>query len=52
MEGGTDIVEYTNVGVLNHVTFHNLHLQNGHNYFASVKGICAYLSMYFKTLEL
>ncbi|XP_052082402.1 uncharacterized protein LOC127720030 [Mytilus californianus] len=39
VEGGSDIVEYTNVGVLNHVTFHNLHLQNGHDYFASVRGI-------------
>ncbi|XP_076086914.1 uncharacterized protein LOC143057491 [Mytilus galloprovincialis] len=39
VEGGSDIVENTNVGIVNHVTFHNLHLQNGHDYFASVKGI-------------
>ncbi|XP_076085244.1 uncharacterized protein LOC143056054 isoform X2 [Mytilus galloprovincialis] len=39
VEGGSDIVEFTNVGIVNHVTFHNLNLQNGHDYFASVKGI-------------
>lgn len=43
VEGGSDIVENTNVGIVNHVTFHNLHLQNGHDYFASVKGMCVYL---------
>ncbi|XP_063408929.1 uncharacterized protein LOC134692410 [Mytilus trossulus] len=39
VEGGSDIVEFTNVGIVNHITFHNLNLQNGHDYFASVKGI-------------
>ncbi|XP_076085163.1 uncharacterized protein LOC143055975 isoform X1 [Mytilus galloprovincialis] len=39
VEGGSDIVEFTDVGIVNHVTFHSLNLQNGHDYFASVKGI-------------
>ena len=37
--GGTDIAAYTNVGVVNHYTFHGLRLQNGHEYYATVKGI-------------
>jgi hypothetical protein len=37
--GGTDIATYTNVGVVNHYTFHGLRLQNGHEYYATVKGI-------------
>ncbi|KAL5006990.1 hypothetical protein ScPMuIL_015796 [Solemya velum] len=37
--GGVDIRDYSDVGVTNHVTFHNLTLQNGHSYYASVKGV-------------
>ena len=37
--GGTDIAAYRNVGVVNHYTFHGLRLQNGHEYYATVKGI-------------
>ena len=36
--GGIDIYPYTNVGIVNHLTLHDLRLQNGHEYFASVKG--------------
>ncbi|KAL3873929.1 hypothetical protein ACJMK2_037006, partial [Sinanodonta woodiana] len=35
---GVDILTYKAVGLVNHVTFHNLRLQNGHAYYASVKG--------------
>lgn len=39
VKGGSDIVPFTNVGLVNHMALHNLNLQNGHDYFASVKGI-------------
>ncbi|KAK3589056.1 hypothetical protein CHS0354_008706 [Potamilus streckersoni] len=35
---GVDILTYKAAGLVNHVTFHNLRLQNGHAYYASVKG--------------
>ena len=35
---GVDISDFTNVGMRNHYTFHNVNLQNGHTYFASVRG--------------
>ena len=38
VEGGVDIVDNHNVGVTNHMSFHNLQLQNGHKYFVTVKG--------------
>ncbi|XP_053400998.1 uncharacterized protein LOC128557563 isoform X2 [Mercenaria mercenaria] len=34
--GGIDVQPFTNVGLTNHKTFHNLKLQNGHTYFATV----------------
>ncbi|XP_053390115.1 uncharacterized protein LOC123523221, partial [Mercenaria mercenaria] len=34
--GGVDVQPFTNVGLTNHKTFHNLKLQNGHTYFATV----------------
>jgi len=37
--GGNDVVDFTKVGLTNHVTFHNLHLQSGHSYFATVRGV-------------
>ncbi|CAC5375033.1 unnamed protein product [Mytilus coruscus] len=37
VEGGVDIVDNHNVGVTNHMSFHNLQLQNGHKYFVTVK---------------
>ncbi|XP_076075248.1 uncharacterized protein LOC143046131 isoform X2 [Mytilus galloprovincialis] len=39
VEGGVDIVDNHNVGLTNHMSFHNLQLQNGHKYFVTVKGI-------------
>jgi hypothetical protein len=44
--GGTDIAAYTNVGIVNHYTFHDLRLQNGHEYYATVRGII-YLNYFF-----
>jgi hypothetical protein len=45
--GGKDIQPFTDVGLTNHKTFHDLKLQNGHTYFASVIGnnflICCFL---------
>ncbi|VDI80173.1 Hypothetical predicted protein [Mytilus galloprovincialis] len=35
--GGSDVVPFTNIGIANHYTLHNLRLQNGHEYFASIK---------------
>ncbi|XP_060572684.1 uncharacterized protein LOC132730723, partial [Ruditapes philippinarum] len=35
--GGVDVQRLTHVGLTNHYTFHNLKLQNGHTYFATVK---------------
>ncbi|XP_021364672.1 uncharacterized protein LOC110457646 [Mizuhopecten yessoensis] len=34
---GLDIVQLTNVGIVDHVTFHGLRLQTGHAYYATVK---------------
>ncbi|XP_053398434.1 uncharacterized protein LOC128556766 [Mercenaria mercenaria] len=34
--GGVDIRRFTDVGLTNHKTFHDLNLQNGHTYFATV----------------
>ncbi|XP_060604506.1 uncharacterized protein LOC132757271 [Ruditapes philippinarum] len=34
--GGVDIKPFTDVGLTNHWTFHDLKLQNGHTYFATV----------------
>ncbi|XP_053398947.1 uncharacterized protein LOC128556937 [Mercenaria mercenaria] len=34
--GGVDVKPFTDVGLTNHKTFHNLKLQNGHTYFATV----------------
>ncbi|CAC5375018.1 unnamed protein product [Mytilus coruscus] len=34
--GGVDIVDNKNVRLTNHVTFHDLQLQNGHKYFVTV----------------
>ena len=36
---GADVVSLTNVGIVNHVTFHDLKLQDGHSYYGTVKGI-------------
>ena len=36
--GGVDVVPPTNVGISNHMTLHNLKLQDGHSYFATVRG--------------
>ncbi|XP_053401094.1 uncharacterized protein LOC123523194 isoform X2 [Mercenaria mercenaria] len=36
--GGVDMVSLTNVGLTNYKMFHGVHLQNGHTYFATVKG--------------
>ena len=36
--GGVDISDYVDVGIRNHFTFHGIKLQNGHTYFASVRG--------------
>ena len=33
------MVDFIKVGLTNHVTFHNLHLQSGHSYFATVRGM-------------
>ena len=38
-KGGTDIAAYTNVGIVNHYTVHGLQLQDGHEYYATVRGI-------------
>ncbi|KAL5007590.1 hypothetical protein ScPMuIL_016396 [Solemya velum] len=35
---GEDIQEFTDVGVVNHITIHGLELQKGHTYFATIKG--------------
>lgn len=43
VEGGVDIVDNHNVGVTNHMSFHNLQLQNGHKYFVTVKGNTSWL---------
>jgi len=37
--GGNDIVADRDVGVINHIAFHNLELQTGHTYYATVIGI-------------
>ncbi|XP_069132408.1 uncharacterized protein [Argopecten irradians] len=34
---GQDIIQLTNVGVVEHVTIHGLQLQNGHTYYATVQ---------------
>ncbi|CAC5390405.1 unnamed protein product [Mytilus coruscus] len=34
---GQDVVPFTDIGIANHYTLHNLRLQNGNEYFASVK---------------
>ncbi|CAG2242538.1 unnamed protein product [Mytilus edulis] len=39
VKGGSDIVPFTTIGLVNHIALHNLNLQNGHDYFASVKGM-------------
>ncbi|XP_053400999.1 uncharacterized protein LOC128557566 [Mercenaria mercenaria] len=36
--GGVDVTSFIDVGLTNHKTFHNLKLQNGHTYFATVIG--------------
>ncbi|KAL3841827.1 hypothetical protein ACJMK2_019926 [Sinanodonta woodiana] len=35
--GGSDIVDFRNVGITNHATFHDLLLTNGHTYYATVR---------------
>ncbi|XP_038057739.1 uncharacterized protein LOC119729229 [Patiria miniata] len=37
MRGGSDVIEFTRVGITNSVIVHNLRLQNGHAYFATVR---------------
>jgi len=39
-EDGVDVLDNVNVGVTNHVSFHGLHLQNGHQYYVKVTGDC------------
>lgn len=41
-KGGTDITPYTPVGLVNHFTIHGLRLQDGHEYYATVKGFNIY----------
>ncbi|WAR04893.1 hypothetical protein MAR_020262 [Mya arenaria] len=36
--GGNDVINFVNVGLVNHKVFHNLYLQNGLSYYATVKG--------------
>ena len=36
--GGVDVIPLTDVGICNHFIFHNLKLQDGHSYFATVIG--------------
>ncbi|WAR05117.1 hypothetical protein MAR_020486 [Mya arenaria] len=36
--GGNDVINFVNVGLVNHKVFHNLLLQNGLSYYATVKG--------------
>ncbi|CAC5401969.1 unnamed protein product [Mytilus coruscus] len=35
-ENGIDVIDSVNVGITNHVSFHGLNLQNGHEYFAKL----------------
>ncbi|XP_060580924.1 uncharacterized protein LOC132737608 [Ruditapes philippinarum] len=35
--GGVDVQQFTEIGLTNHYTFHNVRLQNGHTYYATVK---------------
>jgi hypothetical protein len=37
-KGGNDVVEFQNIGVVQHKAFHQLHLQNGYQYYATLKG--------------
>lgn len=37
-EGGNDVVDITNVGVVNHAHFGSLTLHSGHKYYATVTG--------------
>lgn len=36
--GGNDLVAFFSVGVVNHITLHDLKLQSGHIYYATIKG--------------
>lgn len=36
--GGNDMVAFFSVGVVNHITLHDLKLQSGHIYYATIKG--------------
>lgn len=38
VEDGVDVIDKRNVGVTNHVSFHDLTLQDGHTYYVSVSG--------------
>ncbi|XP_076113983.1 uncharacterized protein LOC143082268 [Mytilus galloprovincialis] len=38
-KGGTDIYPYTKVGLVNHYTVHGLRLQNGHEYYATIRAL-------------
>ncbi|CAG2200973.1 unnamed protein product [Mytilus edulis] len=38
-KGGTDVFPYTIVGLVNHYTIHDVRLQNGHEYYATVKAL-------------
>lgn len=40
-DGGNDVVDTTNVGVVNHAHFGSLTLHSGHKYYATVTGNCA-----------
>ncbi|XP_071153805.1 uncharacterized protein [Mytilus edulis] len=37
-ENGKDVIDSVNVGITNHVSFHGLNLQNGHQYFVKLTG--------------
>ncbi|KAK3100189.1 hypothetical protein FSP39_015958 [Pinctada imbricata] len=38
-EGGNDVVAFHSVGVVNHAALHNLNLQSGHTYYATIIGM-------------
>ena len=36
--GGSDVLNFTNIGIADHVIVTGLHLESGHVYYASVRG--------------
>lgn len=40
--GGSDVVDFTKIGIVDQLVLSNLRLLSGHEYYATVKGFCLF----------